>query len=238
MALLLGFILGLFFQGDLLTVTLFDSFIFSGTEKSRLEQYEENLAIVNDSLCVYVNKNEENEAKILSFNSSNRKYLQDIESKDYLIDKLQNKVKELRDAETVIVHESEIVYRDTGSVQIKYLNKELQYPVSSQKVDKWIDASVDIYEEFSQWNINFKNSDTYAIEKKEVGFLGSGGFEYTVKATSQSPYTKTTGLRSMVIRHKPKKWHLGLFTGYGYSLDNTEFSPIFGVGITYSILSI
>ena len=178
----------------------------------------------------YKNKDSINIATIRSFDVTNASYLKEIEAKDETIKRLQKMVN--RKSELLIIHDVVTQNTDSGSVRIVIDSSgRIDYPVNARLNNDWIAADVDIYEGKSDWGFHFYNSFEYEIEKRGLGFLGYNGIEYEIKAKSLNPYTSTINLRSLIVRQKPKRFHVGVYGGAGLGGLNI------GVGVMYSVFS-
>ena len=239
LSLLIGIAIGFLMKGSFLEISLFDKSIFDGvSEISEAEQTRLLEIIAHDSLSLFINKYGDNEAEIRAFTTTKTEYFKNLKTKDRLINRLKKELKNIGEPESIIIHEVKTVYRDTGRVKVKYVkgrDKEIDYPLVMNKKDNWVDLRVTLNKENVDWDLEIDNSFTYSLETKDNIFKAR---EYIVNAISNNPYTKTEGLRSLTIRESKKRFHFGIYSGLGYSIDNRELSPSIGVGFTYSLFSL
>jgi hypothetical protein len=60
----------------------------------------------------------------------------------------------------------------------------------------------------------------------------------TATVLANNPYLTINSINSVKLdKQKPKKYGIGVFGGYGMSLNPLKMSPVIGVGVTYSLLS-
>ena len=221
----LGVLIGWLFHIDLSGCT---------GDPSKGEQLYKIIEQKDDSLRIERKRNGESTATIGAYELTNAKYLQEIEETTTRLRNLQRVVKKMKKPETVIVHETETVYRDTGSVTIirDTVNNKIEYPIFAAKQGQWISANVEIYETTSDWELRLNNKFVYSVDKKKLGIFGTRGDEFTVSATNENPYTHTNELSSLVARSKPRRIHLGIHAG----LDITG-QPTIGASVMYSLIS-
>ena len=194
------------------------------------------LQVSKDSILYFKTKSGEQAAKIRSFEVTKAEHILALEVQDTLIRKLQERVANFKKPETVIVHETEIIYQDTGGVVLvtDTTTNQIIWPINALEKNKFFTGNVALWPDSSVWRVSLVNELTLGIEKKKIGFLGSKGKEYTVTAINTNPYVRTTGIRSVVVREKPKRHHLVITGGYGVSQG---LSPFVGIGYGYSLLS-
>lgn len=223
--------------------------------KSKIEQLSEMNRVAKDSISVLVNENGELETRIESFQATELEYILELETNNETINLLKKKVKEFDNPKTVIVHETETVYQDTGSVIVRYLELTedqiasiedsiraqytlgekwafVRYPITATTHDDWVRGTAIVYKDKSIWNLKIDDTRTYAIEEKG-GFLGLNGNRYEVVAQTDNPYVKSNELRSIVESKKRRKIDIGAYVGMDHNLK-----PSFGVGLMYPLIKI
>lgn len=176
---------------------------------------------LNDTLVVYKTKDGKNAATISNLTVFNRNQLLQIESQEKEIQRLQKLAKENKKGVVYITNTVETFVTDT----LYILNDStLHYS------DEWVYLNVNSNNTF---NLKVNNSFSYVIEEKKKPFKPT---TYTITSINENPYTITTGLRSATIKHKNKRFGIGVNAGYGYTLGG--FSPYIGIGVNYNLVEL
>lgn len=185
-----------------------------------------------DSLRHYQTRDGKNVAEIASLTATNANLLQDLDTKDVLVNHLKKVVKNAKNPVSVIVHEVKTELNGSGDVQVKIVDGEIEYPIIATKVDDWFAGAVEVFEDRSDWSLSVINKFDYEVTKKKRGFLGYKGVTYNVKTVAHNPHARTEGLRSFVLDHDVDRWHVGVQAGF-----DVTGRVSFGVGLTYSVFS-
>lgn len=109
----------------------------------------------------------------------------------------------------------------------------LHLPFAFQKKDQWLDLAGDIDRKgaFSITARLMADLKLITGTDKKTGVL-------TATVLSDNPYLTITSINSVKLdKTKPKKYGIGVFGGYGMTLNPLKLSPVIGVGVTYSLLS-
>lgn len=173
--------------------------------------------------------------KVVSISNTNQ--LATIQSQDSLIIRLQAMARQASGKiSNIIVHDVITQYKDTGVVITHHDTLNIQDNVYEMVLDNdWIKASAMNNAGIGTWDIKLINKFDYTQQYTKTGILGLGAGQHTISVENINPYTSTTGLKSIVVKDKPKPFGLGLFLGYG--IDNSlKPTPLLGVGIGYNIV--
>lgn len=219
--------------------------IRSCKKESKYEQQMNMVAAALDTLKSSRNSMGEMESEISAFRASNAKYFTEMQAINEGMANLQKLVKNTKGKVTnATIHTVETIYKDTGSVEIKYVQaeggiKQVGFPLIAKDSSRWLNGIVKVFEAHSEWELNLYNEFEYTNVSKKKGFLGMKGTEYKITARNKNPYTETTQLNSFVLYQKPRRIGVGFFIGMGGHLtDGTlNISPVGGIGLSYNILT-
>lgn len=216
----------------LLSILIIGMFFVIRDKSRRLDDKDNFIEAMNDSLKVIRNRDSSTTATIKSVVFSNFKQFQKIKSQDSLIVRLQklnkktqsgiafNEETKISDKAPTKIIEKDTVYQDN----LVYIYPEYRHIYNN----KWYNAESITNKDTGFLSIKIRNEYDVSVE------LGARG--YVAVVTSHNPYTQTKEVRSVIIpKDSPKKFGIGIQGGYGFSTDFKP-KPYVGVGISYSIL--
>jgi hypothetical protein len=99
--------------------------------------------------------------------------------------------------------------------------------------DNWVDIKTRLGDS-SSFQFHLKDTTTTVLYTK--GFFNKENY---IDVKHSSPYTKSSDLKSLVIKDANGRLNFSLIAGYGYQVGSTiQRGPIVGVGISYRLFSI
>lgn len=204
--------------------------------KNKIKDQELELKVYSDSLLLTRGENGELIATIDVLQSERISTLLEIKSKDKVIQKLQEKVKEyekkMKPGSSVTVGGT--TTNVSGTVPISYVDtsevdtsQTVNKPVSFTFSDEWIDLSGNIKNDSLRFNLKVRNEFSLAlINEKKSSYI---------ELREMNPYTDVDYLRTYQVLQKPPS-RFGISVQAGYGVTKEVLSPYLGVGVSYTIL--
>lgn len=215
---------------------LYDNLLNNFQEKENL------IEALNAELVTWKDKDGQNHAKIQVLETQKVKDFLSIKSKDSTVMKLQALVKQykgkLDEGSSATVVTTETVVSTSSSTEVVFTqpiknSTNIVYPTykSSFNLKGWITGTTVANKDSTLLDLKVRNEYSVIVGREKQGlFKPSKPF---VEVTNKNPYTETTSLRTYQVSIKPeKKWAIGPFGGINFT-----GRPIFGVGVTYSLIS-
>lgn len=205
----------------------------------RSKQDAETIAIedLQDSLISYRDHN----GKLLTLTRvmevSNAKSILNLITKDSQIMRLQAIIKSHKkgNIENVMIHDIITQYRDTGKITYTGPNYDSVGWTYSVHND-YIKSDIEVKHDTAIYDLTVYNKLSYVHKQVPRGLFGLAGTDHIITATDQNPYSRTTTLKSVVIRERHRPLGIGMQAGYGYYYNNT-LSPYIGIGISYNLIN-
>ena len=221
-----------FSMKNFLIIIVLSYIIFSIFTASKYKDLQKVNDYLIDSLKIERNELSQEIAKRKNLEVENEKQLLEIKTKDSTVIKLQKEVKKYKGkAQAAVVIKNKTVIKEKLKTKVvrDSINKKDVYIAKINK--PFLNGQIIAKFDSIYLDIEALNKYTIIIGKKSNGWFKKRTSEIVFK--SENPDTKTLDLRSVIIRHKPKRFSLGIFVGYDYRLR-----PTFGIGLTYNILNI
>jgi len=224
------------------------------------KDYVSTINALQDTMNTYRTKDGVQVTRISLIETEKASMFLDIKSKDAVIVKLQEEVKENKKrlgksgSVTVITNTTELKTVDTTYVTSKDTiirnDTVFVYPEYSSLIKKgfrkdssyWITANVKANKDSTSFELGIQNSYVVVLgREKAKGFkaLFKPAIAFA-EVTNENPYTSTKTIRSYQVKvSKPKRFGIGIHVGYGLILDKKPvFRPYIGIGFQYNIIQI
>lgn len=202
--------------------------------------------IYNDSIFDYKNKLNE-------LYKANNLYVQDINELKKQNNDLGNEIKSLKDNPIVVIKTvtetkiDSIILRDTVIINKDDILVKWNYEKEFSKNNSFLIAGQ------TNYNINNNLSQTELLQFRLSADLFLDIIEKNkqlmVIAKSNNPYLNITDIQGAILSpdnskvlkqyFKPKRWHVGIYGGYGITLfeGKVGYGPQIGFGLSYSLFS-
>lgn len=199
---------------------------------------------LSEELEVKTNKLGQQEASISVLETKNKKMFLDIQTRDSTIIWLQKTVKQYKgDLRTAIVLSNQTISENKTSeitvVNDTVIKDSIVYIHSIYETswnNEWEEGIIRASKDSIYHKIRFRNE--YEIT---LGGVKDKWFKkrvYTINVLNINPSTYTQELRSFSIEEKPRRFSLGIQTGYGLDLINLKPVPYIGVGFSFKIINL
>lgn len=202
---------------------------------------------LKDSLKQYKNKYNEEVSKISILEGSSNKQFVELASKDSQIIKLQQLVKENNKrikhggSVTNITNQTDIssltptIITEPDTVEVEHYTYIYPRYETTVNKDGWIVGKMIATKDSVELDVSI-NNEYNIIMGREGGFLRKK--KPFIEITNKNPYTTTKTLRTYdVSAPKPKKIGIGLYGGYGVTIEKTpRLVPNVGIGLSYNLI--
>ncbi len=220
-------------------------FILLNRSCEKVEDRNEYISGLADTLEVSRNKLGQQTATIKSLEFENDKYFTKIQTNDSTIKWLQNVVKDYKgkllsatvgSTTTIVSGSSETIY--VNDTDVVYIGDTVYvYPIyKSTFSNRWEQGFIQASKDSIHYD--FKVSNKFELTLGEVRNKWFKPKEMEVSILNLNPNTVTNELRSFNIKQTPKRWGLGVGAGYGLGLSSMKFQPFIGITLNYSLILI